>query len=136
MKKRALIIIFIVVFLIGILFARFSGMVVTSINTCMDSDGGKNYNIKGTVNGVYYLFVKDEYTEEDYCKGDNLIEYYCVEEGMHAYREKEEYVCEVSCREGRCVEEGLMEIPKEQPSPLKEGWFDSIVSKIRNLLNF
>jgi|GEM_PF-2170657 len=136
MKKRTIIIIFLVVFLIGILFARFSGMVVTSINTCSDSDGGKDYNAKGTVQGVYYLFIREDYTEEDYCNGNNLVEYYCVEEGMHSYREKEEHVCDIGCEDGKCLEEGLRKIEEqEQPSPLKSGW-EAIVSKIRNLLNF
>lgn len=137
MKKGTIIIIFLVVFLIGVLFARFSGMVVTSINTCYDSDGGKNYNAKGTVQGVYYLFMKEEYTEEDYCEGNNLIEHYCVDEGMHSYMKKEEYVCDIGCRDGICIEEGLRKIPKEQekPSPLKNGW-EGIVSKVRSLLDF
>lgn len=135
MKKRTLIIIFVAIFLIGALFAKFSGMVVTSINTCMDTDGGKSYGVKGTVQGVYYLIIKEEYTEEDYCEGNNLIEHYCVQEDMHSYREKQEYVCEVGCSEGKCIEEGLREInQEEQPFPLKKGLLDSIISKIRSLL--
>lgn len=139
MKKRTLIIIFVGIFVIAILFAKFTGLVVTSINTCMDSDNGKSYDVKGSVEGVYYLFTKEEYFEEDYCKDEQtLIEYYCINEDTHSYREKEEYVCEIGCENGECIGRGLRELPQptesNYPSPLKEGWINSIINKIRSFL--
>jgi hypothetical protein len=143
MKKRTLIIIFAAVFIIGILFARFSGLVVTSINTCTDSDSGKNYAVKGNVQGVYYLLIKEEYSEEDYCKDEKtLVEHYCVSEDMHSYRENEEYTCETGCEDGKCIDSRLKELPAPSNPPeedyltlpVKEEEVKSILQRIKEWL--
>ncbi len=140
MKKRTIVIIFVAIFLIGILFAKFSGLVVTSINTCYDTDGGKNYDVEGTVQGVYYLLVKEEYNEMDYCKnGQILIEHYCVSEDMHSYREKEEFFCELGCEQGKCIRSSLKELPTPpEPSPqqiqIPKEEVKGIIGRIRSWL--
>ncbi len=133
MKKRIIIFIFIGLFIIAIIFARLTGLVVTSINSCMDSDGGKDYLSKGKVEGVYYLLLKEEFSEQDYCENEKvLVEYYCVQEDMHAYRESMKYECELGCQDGRCVG-GVVEID-EKPTPTYNSLVNRIVSKIKGFL--
>ena len=66
-----------------------------NIGTCTDSDGGIDYNIKGTAR-------KGGYTAEDYCFTTNpkvVWEYYCTEDGTI---ESEMYTCATICSDGRC----------------------------------
>jgi len=76
----------------------------TTINpdSCTDTDGGKNYSVKGTVhiylNGTYYNYT-------DYCygmQGDKYLwEFYCVGNDP----KQETYYCEdnhTECRDGAC----------------------------------
>src|SRR4030042_578400 len=86
MKKSVIVIVFVTIFVAAVLFARFTGLVVTSINTCTDTDA-KDSSSKGQVNGIYYMFTKENYTLGDYCVDDTtLVEYYCVQDGMHFYK--------------------------------------------------
>ncbi len=140
MKKRNIIIIFVVILFIGTIFARFTGLVSTSINTCSDTDSGKNYDLKGTVKGTYYFLIKEEYQETDYCKDENtLIEYYCVNEDMHSYKEKEEFFCELGCEQGKCLESSLKELPTPPDDdyltiPIKEKEVTGLIQRIREWL--
>jgi|GEM_PF-2182646 len=78
---------------------------------CYDSDGGKNYYVKGVVEG------KDKYGNEiriedacsnsltrldDVYEGRYLFEAYCVDGGIG---EREAYECPNGCRDGACVKE-------------------------------
>ncbi len=45
-------------------------------NNCTDSDGGKNYNIEGSVSGIYNGHL---YNYTDSCSGNTLKEWYCNE---------------------------------------------------------
>ncbi len=118
--KNGLIIFILWIFLtIGLLmmfssfFLKLTGLVVTSLNTCSDSDGGRNYGVKGHVEGIYYLFREEKFYEEDRCKdNETLIEYYCVQDEMHSYKEKIEYKCRKGCEDGRCLETTI-EIPEK-----------------------
>jgi len=115
MKKRDIIILAVVLLIIVsfVVKLRISGFVVTSINTCYDTDLGKEYGKKGLVSGEYYLFLKEEYREEDYCKGDILVEYYCVQDGIHTHKEKAEYICSNGCLDGFCIGE-VVELPRKK----------------------
>ncbi len=67
--------------------------------SCTDSDGGKDFFVKGT--------IKDNSGEinEDFCFNDNdLNEYYCISDGTKGgiY-----YPCPNGCEDGACVEEGI-----------------------------
>ncbi len=75
--------------------------------TCIDSDGGMDYTIAGSVSGLSY--VEDEliYTdEEDFCYSGNVVlEYYCYSDGntwVHTYQ----YSCLLGswCEDGVCVD--------------------------------
>jgi len=102
MKKSIIVIVFVTIFVVAVLFARFTGLVVTSINTCTDTDA-KDSSSKGEVNGIYYMFTKENYTLEDYCVDETtLVEYYCVQDGMHSYEESMKYKCELGCLDGAC----------------------------------
>lgn len=107
---------------------KMTGMVVTSISVCSDTDAGRNYAVKGDVYGFYYLFNEENFHEEDRCEGDVLIEYYCVEDGIHSYRESAEYICPGGCEEGRCMGRVILEEFVEVPKKV------SFLDKIRNLI--
>lgn len=77
---------------------------------CSDSDGGKNYNIKGTTEGYYQGTYIDE---QDSCllnndpdnlqsasQGAYLGELYCETE---THLNFEIYKCPYSCQDGRCI---------------------------------
>ena len=116
MKKRWLIlsIVIVLLFLIAFLFTRFTGFVVTGtgVNTCYDSDFGKNYWERGEVSGDYYLEEKQFFLIEDECEEDILHEYYCVTDqtGIHSYNAKQIYKCPEGCLDGKCLGK-----PKEVP---------------------
>jgi len=60
-------------------------------NKCYDSDGGQNYDVKGTVYGkMSTRSNRTQYT--DYCDGDTLIEYYC-EGNSVKMQKKQSYKC-------------------------------------------
>jgi hypothetical protein len=124
-KNLILIIVLIAVIIIAIFVSlKITGMVVTSINTCQDTDNGKDYYTKGEVFGEYSFLTKEYYNKEDKCKNDRiLIEYYCFgdDDGLHSYREDIEYECPEGCEEGRCLGQEK-EIPQE----------DSLLEKIKN----
>jgi len=87
---------------------------------CTDSDGGVNYNVKGSTTSYGYLTEYEELTREDFCfittepTGGNtfgytikvdecesceLNEYYC---GSEKGFESEQYLCPNGCRNGAC----------------------------------
>jgi len=72
--------------------------IVPSLTTCTDTDGGKNYYVKGTVTNRWG-------SHTDFCDnsfpGYNLREYYCDEKGE--IRSKM-YNCPNGCQDGACVE--------------------------------
>ncbi|MFH1520113.1 MAG: hypothetical protein ABID61_00560 [Candidatus Micrarchaeota archaeon] len=69
--------------------------------TCSDSDGGINYNVKGTAtNGTL--------TQTDVCSGDDVLEYSCV--GNDIYKLSQ--YCMYGCSDGHCVSS----TPPSQPS--------------------
>jgi hypothetical protein len=81
--------------------------------TCADSDGGKNYYVKGTVRG------KDDSSERVYVDeccvgsncdshygGDSLSEGVCVESDKGFYMDSVIYECPNGCEDGVCVEVG------------------------------
>lgn len=133
MKKSIIVVIFVGIFFAVILYAKFTGLVVTSLNTCMDTDG-KDFSSKGEVYGVYYLFTKENYTLQDYCADDiALIEYYCVQDGIHSYRESIKYNCELGCLDGAC-KTGLPVDTLEMPAPPAKSSFEKFMDRIRGAL--
>jgi len=79
-----------------------SGSNISVISECEDSDGGKNYYVKGTVEG---LLDGELNKRTDHCGGINselLEEFYCDEgniEVIHAYK------CPNGCSDGACISE-------------------------------
>ncbi|MCX6817348.1 MAG: hypothetical protein NTU57_00645 [Candidatus Aenigmarchaeota archaeon] len=68
-------------------------------NTCTDSDGGKNYYVKGTTTGPGYGNTSKLITSTDYCDGNLLKERYCDENDKF---NSEDYACSYGCLDGRC----------------------------------
>ena len=67
--------------------------------TCIDSDGGLNYFVKGSVNETGRTYSLD-----DYCNGAKLIETYCAQTPKYeSYTRREEYNCPDGCVDGACV---------------------------------
>ncbi|MFH1308359.1 MAG: hypothetical protein ABIH72_05910 [archaeon] len=69
-----------------------------SLNICIDTDFGANYNEKGTTFGRNISSPLNNITAEDYCSGDDLIEYFC----RGSYIDSEIYECSNSCINGAC----------------------------------
>ena len=71
-------------------------VVVPVINTCLDTDGGKTYDSKGTI----VLEGKNYRTVTDYCEGGSLVEYYCKDDNTLG---TEIHICSASvCLDGYC----------------------------------
>jgi hypothetical protein len=64
------------------------------LTSCKDSDGGKNYYVKGnTCSGSGYI------CQEDWCKDKTLIEFYCGNKNTAIL--SEEHYC--LCKDGACI---------------------------------
>lgn len=70
-------------------------------STCYDSDGGKNYYVKGYVTYEGHMINGELVKEYDKCVGNILQEKYCVPDGIGTI----DYRCSGSCKDGACVEE-------------------------------
>ena len=85
---------------------RVTGGVVASEKECSDSDGGRNYYVKGVTEGIA-SWGKNLPPErfEDYCRRSNTAvqEMYCGDDG---YVYQEIFTCPNGCENGRCVGEG------------------------------
>ena len=63
---------------------------------CEDSDGSTNYDLKGT---LVYCDESGCFKKEDYCSGNNVIEWFCEnKEGK-----SKEFECEFECDDGVCL---------------------------------
>jgi hypothetical protein len=72
---------------------------------CSDSDGGKNYYLKGYSTGS--ANQKDDFSQGalsaqvyDICSGNTLTEYYCDSEG---YVSRQNHNCQTGCLGGACL---------------------------------
>jgi hypothetical protein len=85
------------------------GVCVTGNATCIDSDGGKNYYVKGTIKSSEVPGTASSWT--DYCgtvgeEEGKLVEYIC----QGSYGQKVLYDCAVegqSCYNGACIKSGV-----------------------------
>ncbi|MFA5348893.1 MAG: hypothetical protein WC309_00810 [Candidatus Paceibacterota bacterium] len=80
------------------------GNLVTKVNTqtslCTDSDGGKDYYVKGTVKAY-------NTSQVDYCSGSVLLEYSCllqkdISAGVYSIVKIDPYICANGCENGAC----------------------------------
>ncbi|MBU2496785.1 MAG: hypothetical protein KJ767_01870, partial [Nanoarchaeota archaeon] len=75
---------------------------------CTDTDGGKNYDIKGKVNGTNASGVWNEVT--DYCRTTNVLrEYYCAPSISLTRYTSTDYTCPLGCSDGKCKKEQIKE---------------------------
>jgi cysteine-rich repeat protein len=66
---------------------------------CSDSDGGKNYDVKGTVRSL--SSAGQQFGTSDHCKDANsLVEYYCAADNLKAAFE----IKSCDCQDGVCVQ--------------------------------
>lgn len=106
MEKRNLYLIIVIVLVVGLalsFYSNFTGQTTSTLGTdkgkCIDSDGGVNYEVRGTAK-----YENRVYTYTDYCfsrgKGPAkwLKEYFCLV-GI----ESKEYQCENGCVNGACI---------------------------------
>jgi hypothetical protein len=78
------------------------------IAICTDSDGGKNYYVKGYTTGPYYWQGQFDYSVTnvtDYCESDTdinsyLMENYCEDNGSRGWIR---YQCPYGCKDGACI---------------------------------
>lgn len=100
----SIILVALALFLIGNNFFDITGKYGSIYRTCNDSDGGKIYDIKGTV--IYSIHDRvSDYT--DYCfartggKEKYVVEYYC---DIYDRVKTKRYKCESDvCLDGKCV---------------------------------
>lgn len=79
----------------------YSGSNTSTNQTCIDSDNGINYNVKGETKGTHR--VRGYVTHIDECITSTLLsEASC--EGDKQYVEFDRYVCPNSCKDGACIE--------------------------------
>jgi len=68
---------------------------------CQDSDGGKDYYVKGVMDGIFYNTTNASGLS-DFCQDrDILTEYYCQDGVVYA----ENHTCDNYCQDGACVSE-------------------------------
>jgi len=99
---------------------------LTNETQCYDSDGGKNYYLKGKV-------IWLNYTDTDFCTdSDTLVEFYCGDGGR---RDSESYQCPNGCDNGVCLTTNLSEenITPQPPFNLKVSTAIADGSKIAKL---
>ena len=65
-------------------------------STCIDSDGGTNYNAKGTATASS---ANEDTARKDWCEARTLFEYYC--DGGYAVETR--YICPEFCVDGACA---------------------------------
>lgn len=75
--------------------------------TCADSDGGRDYYVKGkaktgTMDYIYDKCLQNGRLEELYCDVDGRLN-------------NEIYVCPNGCKDGACIKREVREVPKEVP---------------------
>ena len=119
MKKRVLIILVVLFVLFSgfFLYKGITGKIITSVNSCQDTDNGKVFSYKGEVFGIYYAFEKQDFRYEDKCLNEKkVMEYYCVKDGISSLQESIEYECKDKCEYGKCLNEGVVE--EEKPCNL------------------
>ncbi len=124
-KRDVIIICCIVIFTIialAVIRTNITGKVITSIDSCSDSDNGKNYWVAGHVEGYYHEPTKPQtpnftnFYNEDECRDKNIVvEFYCEKGnfGMHSYEKSVEYNCPEGCSEGACKGEPI-EVPEKK----------------------
>ena len=97
---------------------------ITEASTsCTDTDGGKDYFVKGTTTGLSGNNIIS--TNTDYCSGDNLVEWFC----SGKYRTNTNYTCPLGCSDGACIQAtGLSDMEKQLASAS-----DAIAQIIENL---
>ncbi len=97
-KEDLTVLVIMIVVIIALIYfiPKFTGDVVTVTKTytCTDSDGGKTYSIKGTLNAGPTI------DGTDYCIDSvKLREYYCTDNGL----DLEYYDCPNGCQNGACI---------------------------------
>ena len=67
---------------------------------CIDTDGGKNSSVAGSIDGVYN---GSALKAADYCSGNSVIEYYCTTDGsFNPVIGAATITCSGGCSNGRC----------------------------------
>jgi hypothetical protein len=68
---------------------------------CIDSDGGLDYNVKGTASGFWYGYPDQFETHTDLCDLGKLYEYYCNGSSLEV---QTEIICPNGCSNGSCIQ--------------------------------
>lgn len=76
-------------------------IVTTAEGVCIDSDGGVNYALLGSIKDVHGRLDNDRCSRNEFYP-NRLIEFNCGSDGVYA---KEEYECPFGCEEGVCLTE-------------------------------
>lgn len=72
---------------------------VCNQRNCSDTDGGKNYGLKGILTNL-----NNNYQYTDYCSSNNLIEYFC-DPTSATFWGQERHTCTNGCSAGACMGE-------------------------------
>jgi len=138
MKRTTKIIIIIILIILALLlFTKLTGFIIrstgTAINTCTDTDSGKDYYTLGEVFGDRtYITQVEDYNYKDTCKNEQtLIEYYCIKENLLTNSPTS---IDFNCPEG-CDQENNICLGTE-PEPTETPQKTSLLQKIINWFGF
>ena len=74
--------------------------------SCVDTDGGSDYYVKGTVRGINDVTLGGKTSATDKCEGNQLKEYICGKHKGIGYLETvalDKFDCEFGCEDGACL---------------------------------
>jgi len=89
------------------LLGKLTGNVVgdnSGSNGCVDSDGGKDYYVKGSISQASTGGGGAPSTTEDFCMQGTVVEHYC---GVSGEVYTENYTCPNGCSGGACINNSL-----------------------------
>lgn len=99
MKKRIFVMVILIISLVYLNGCTMNSKRLPTGNNCIDSDHGKNFAEKGTIN----IQTQDElFTSDDQCNGQILSEWYCEDEHTS---DMIEFNCPYDCYDGSCLSE-------------------------------
>jgi hypothetical protein len=89
----------------------------SKVNKCSDTDGGVDYETKGTINGTSWYDGSSVKDQEEYCSDSNtLVEYWCIDDANSIFDgliAGDSYSCKngYSCSDGACIPDVVIDEP-------------------------
>lgn len=134
MEKRwwASVIVLTLLIIVLLSYVKLTGFFGTSLDSCIDTDFGRDYYKEGTITGqisnINTVSI-DYFNYTDECINERLLkEYYCETEdeiNLYSYPSSIEYLCMDGCMNGRCIGE-------KKEMPLSYSIFDKFIEFLKD----